>query len=45
MTVKQSMLIDYGSRDPLFLAKLTTIRSEIVKLAGANPETHTAILL
>jgi len=39
------MLIDYGSRDPVFLAKLLTIKSEILNLAEADPENYTAILL
>lgn len=39
------MLLDYGSRDPTFLKKLHTIRSDIVTIAGANPATHTAVIL
>lgn len=39
------MLIDYGSRDPLFLKKLLTIRSDLVNIAGADPSTHTAVIL
>ena len=42
-TVKQSMLTDLGSRDEAFIQVIQRIRRSLVRLAGADEKTFTAI--
>ena len=44
-SVRSAMLIDYGSRDPLFLNKLTNIRQGILDIADANSNDYTAVIM
>lgn len=39
------MSVDMGSRDPKFLRVVREVRSQLVELAGGNPEAHTAIIV
>ena len=39
------MFVDYGSRDPLFLKNLKSIRTGLLDLAGCDPELYTAVLI
>lgn len=44
--VKQAMLVDYGSRDSLFLDMVTGVRSGLLSIAGASKETgHECVIL
>lgn len=44
-TVKAAMLRDVGSRDSGFIEMVLDIRRRLVELAGANQESHTAVLM
>ncbi len=46
-TVKEAMLRDLGSRESEFIEIVAEVRSELLKLAGANPaaETHDCVII
>lgn len=43
--VKSSMLIDYGSRDPMFMTYIKEVRDKLVKLTDSDPAKYTSVLL
>ena len=44
-TVKQAMLRDLGSRDQEFIALVADVRRRLVRLADADPDLYTAVLM
>jgi 2-aminoethylphosphonate-pyruvate transaminase len=44
-SVKQRMMMDYGSRDTEFIGIVADIRRRLLDLAGVSSDTHTAVLL
>ena len=45
MSVKQAMLHDYGSREPLFIKSIKDIRNELLKICGVEKGEYEAILM
>jgi 2-aminoethylphosphonate-pyruvate transaminase len=45
MTVKQAMLHDIGSRDTAFINTIADVRSELLRVAGADPQKYETILM
>ncbi|EPY41173.1 2-aminoethylphosphonate-pyruvate transaminase [Angomonas deanei] len=43
-TVKREMLIDYGTRDKIFMDAVKYIREKVIAIAGVNPKEWTCIL-
>lgn len=43
-TVKEAMLMDYGSRDRRFMEAIKYIREEVVSIAGLDPSVWTCIM-
>ena len=44
-TVKEAMLRDLGSRDAAFIETVRDIRQRLLRLAGVEPDTYTAVLM
>jgi len=45
LSVKQAMLHDLGSRDQLFINTIAEVRTELLKVAGADPNKYDVVLM